>query len=164
MNGMNQHHSKEEPTMRHFLAHATRQTGRRSFLLGTVAAGLTASLGRPGISTAGSGALPPQKHVPAPLPLPKPIPGGLDLPPLIHTFIPGPETITLPFTLITLQGLHVEPSNITDFRGVTALAYHVGTVTGSDGRTYNLETDVRVFAGEYVAEDGSRHEGTFGEM
>jgi hypothetical protein len=63
-----------------------------------------------------------------------------------------------------LQGLNVEPSTITDFRGVTALAYHVGTATGSDGLTYNLETDVRVFAGEYVAEDGSRHEGTFGEL
>jgi hypothetical protein len=58
----------------------------------------------------------------------------------------------------------VEPSTITDFTGVTALAYHVGTVTGSDGRTYNLETDVRVFKGQYVGEDGSQHEGTFGEM
>jgi hypothetical protein len=149
--------------MSHFLDHATHQTGRRSFLLGsagTVAAGLTGSLGRPGISEAHIGASPGK----APLPPPKPIPGGFDIPPLIHEFIPGPETITLPFTLITLQGLNVEPSTIADFRGVTALAYHVGTVTGSDGVTYNLETDVRVFEGEYVAEDGSRHEGTFGEM
>jgi hypothetical protein len=58
----------------------------------------------------------------------------------------------------------VEPSTITDFKGVTALAYHVGTVTGSDGVTYNLQTDVRVFEGEYIAEDGSRREGTFGEF
>jgi hypothetical protein len=149
--------------MRHIFEHATWYAGRRSFLLGTagaLAAGLTAPLGRPGVSAADLGDL----HVPVPLPAPKPIPGGFDIPPLIHEFIPGPETITLPFTLITLQGLQVEPSTITDFTGVTALAYHVGTVTGSDGLTYDLETDVRVFQGQYVGEDGAPHEGTFGEM
>jgi hypothetical protein len=121
---------------------------------GTLAVGLSASLTRPKISEART----------APLPAPKPILGGFDIPPLIHEFIPGPEEITLPFTLIPLQGLNVEPSTITDFKGFTALAYHVGTATGSDGKTYNLETDVRVFEGEYVAEDGTRHEGTFAEM
>jgi hypothetical protein len=139
--------------MRHFLQHATLQAGRRSFLLGTakaLAAGLTASVVRPDISEADLSALHPPKHVLAPLSAPKPIPGSFDIPPLIHEFIPVPETITLPFTLIPLQGLHVEPSIITDFTGVTALAYHVGTVTGSDGLTYNLETDVRVFQGQYV--------------
>ena len=153
--------------MRHFLKHATMQPGRRSFLLGTagtLAAGLAASLGRPGISEARFGFRHPPKHSLAPLPAPKPILGGFNAPPLIHEFIPGPEDITLPFTLITLQGLNVEPSTITDFKGVTALAYHVGTVTGSDGIMYNLETDVRVFEGEYVAEDGTRREGTFAEM
>jgi hypothetical protein len=153
--------------MRHFLQHATLQAGRRSFLLGTAkasAAGLTASVIRPGISQDDLGTLPLPEHVLAPLPAPKPIPGGFDIPPLIHEFIPGPETITLPFTLITLQGLNVEPSTITDFTGVTALAYHVGTATGSDGLTYDLETDVRVFQGQYVGEDGSQREGTFGEM
>ena len=143
--------------MRHFREHTTFQVGRRSFLLGTagtLAVGLSASLSRPKMSEA---------HA-APLPAPKPILGGFDVPPLIHEFIPGPEEITLPFTLITLQGLNVEPSTITDFKGVTALAYHVGTATGSDGITYNLETDVRVFEGEYIAEDGTRHEGTFAEM
>ena len=143
--------------MRHFHAHTTFQVGRRSFLLGTagaLAVGLPSPLARPKISEAHG----------APLPAPKPILGGFDVPPLIHEFLPGPEKITLPFTLITLQGLNVEPSTITDFKGFTALAYHVGTATGSDGLTYNLETDVRVLEGEYVAEDGSRHEGTFGEM
>jgi hypothetical protein len=61
--------------------------------------------------------------------------------------VPGPETITLPFTGFTLQGLNVEPSTITDFQGVTAQAYHVGTATGSDGLTYNLETDVEDLRG-----------------
>jgi hypothetical protein len=50
---------------------------------------------------------------------------------------------------------------ITDYRGVTALAYHVGTATGSDGRRYDLETDIRVMDGSYLAEDGSRKRGLF---
>jgi hypothetical protein len=143
--------------MRHFHEHATIQVGRRSFLLGAtgaLAAGLSTSLARPRISEARS----------APLPVPKPISGGIDVPPLIHIFVPGPETIKLPFTRFTLQGLDVEPSTITDFQGVTAQAYHVGTATGSDGITYNLETDVRIYEGEYVAEDGSRCQGTFAHL
>ena len=143
--------------MRHFGEHASFQAGRRSFLLGTagtLAVGLAAPLTRPNISAA---------HAP-PLPAPTPIPGGIDIPPLIHEFLPGPEEITLPFTLLTLQGLNVEPSTITDFKGFTALAYHVGTATGSDGTKYNLETGIRVIEGEYIAEDGTRGEGTFAEM
>jgi hypothetical protein len=153
--------------MRHFFAHATRHAGRRSFLLGTagaLTAGLTAPLGWLGSRTADAGALPLPAHAPLPLPAPNPIPGGFDIPPLIHEFIPGPETITLPCTRITLQGLHVEPRTLTDFAGVTALAYRVGTVTGSAGLTYGLETDVRVFEGQHVGEDGSQRQGTFGEM
>jgi hypothetical protein len=96
-------------------------------------------------------------------PAPKPIPGGIQIPdgPLIHTFLPGPEDVTLPFTGLTLQGLEVEPSVITDYRGFTALAYHVGTATGSDGRQYDLETDIRAMEGTYVAEDGSRRRALF---
>ena len=96
-------------------------------------------------------------------PAPKPIPGGIQIPdgPLIHTFLPGPEDVTLPFTGLTLEGLEVEPSVITDYRGFTALAYHVGTATGSDGRRYDLETDVRAMEGTYVAEDGSRRRALF---
>jgi hypothetical protein len=40
--------------------------------------------------------------------------------------------------------------------GLHRPAFHVGTATGSDGRQYNLETDMRAMAGTYVAEDGSR--------
>jgi hypothetical protein len=164
---LNQYHQKERPPMRHFLQHTALQPGRRSFLLGTagtLAGGLAASLSRPGISEAHFDFRHPSQHNAEPLPAPKPILGGFNAPPLIHEFLPGPEDITLPFTLITLQGLHVEPSTITDFKGVTALAYHVGTATGNDGLTYNLETDIRVIDGEYVAEDGSQHKGTFAEM
>lgn len=102
-------------------------------------------------------------------PAPKPIPGGLDLsgfglvPPydFIHTFGPGQEGLVLPFTGVVLQGLNVEPGTITDFDGATAVAYHVGKAKGSDGRTYNLETDFRVMDGRYVGVDGTTRHGTF---
>ena len=101
--------------------------------------------------------------LPRVLPAPKPIPGGIALPDgsVIHVFAPGPEGLTLPFTGVQLMGLDVEPSVITDYKGVTALAFHVGTATGSDGRRYNLETDMRAMEGTYIAEDGSRKRGLF---
>jgi hypothetical protein len=99
-----------------------------------------------------------------PLPAPKPIPGGLRLPDgsQIHVFGPGPTSVTLPFTGGVLQGLDVEGSVLTDFQGVSAVAFQVGTATGHDGTRYNLETDIRAFEGEYVAGDGRRRRGTFG--
>jgi len=150
--------------MRHFCRHSIMQTGRRSFLVGTagtIAAGIATSLGRLGASV-DFRTFP--DHGPSPLPAPKPIQGGVNLPPLIHEFLSGPETITLPFSHITLQGVNVEPSTITDFKGVTVLAYHAGTATGNDGTKYNLETDIRVMEGEYVAENGKQREGIFAEM
>jgi hypothetical protein len=79
---------------------------------------------------------------------------------VIHVFGPGDPAVTLPFTGITLQGLDVEPSTIADFNGSTAVAFHVGTARASDGKTYNLETDIRAFEGEYVV-DGVSHRGSF---
>jgi hypothetical protein len=79
---------------------------------------------------------------------------------VIHVFGPGDPAVTLPFTGITLQGVDIEPSTITDFNGSTAVAYHVGSARGSDGKTYNLETDIRAFDGEYVV-DGETHRGSF---
>jgi hypothetical protein len=107
-----------------------------------------------------------------PLPEPKPIPGGADLsglglvPPydFIHQFLPGPKGKVLPFTGVVLEGLNVEPSTITDFKGATAVAYHVGKAKGSDGKTYNLETDFRFMEGEYVSVEGTRRQGTFAEI
>ena len=98
------------------------------------------------------------------LPAPKPIPGGNQIPggPLLHVFLPGPEDVTLPFTGAQLQGLDVEPAVITDYRGFTALAYLAGSATGSDGKQYNLEADMRAMEGTYVASDGSRQRGLFG--
>ena len=102
--------------------------------------------------------------LPQVLPAPKPIPGGLQIPglPLLHVFAPGPEDVTLPFTGVQLMGLDVEPSVITDYKGVTAVAFHVGTATGSDGKQYNLETDMRAMEGTYIATDGTRQRGLFG--
>jgi hypothetical protein len=148
--------------MRHFFEHAKMHNDRRSFLLRTAGglAGLAVTFGRPGMSQANV-----PKHIKAPLPAPKPIPGGPVIESVsIHEFLAGPADITLPFTGLQLEGLNVEPSTITDFMGFTALAYHAGTVTGSDGITYNLETDIRVMEGEYVGEDGKHHDGTFAEM
>ena len=101
--------------------------------------------------------------LPRVLPAPKPIPGGNQIPggPLIHVFAPGPPDVTLPFSGGTLQGLDVEPSVITDYKGVTAVAFHAGTATGSDGKRYNLETDMRAMEGTYIAENGTRQRGLF---
>jgi hypothetical protein len=97
------------------------------------------------------------------LPAPKPIPGGLQIPggPRLHVFPPGPPEITLPYSGVQLQGLDVEPSVMTDYSGFTALAFHVGTAAGSDGKRYLLETDMRAFRGGYVGKDGSRRSGSF---
>jgi hypothetical protein len=148
--------------MRHLFEHARMHTDRRSFLLGTAGplAGLAVTFARPGMSQA---TVP--KHIKAPLPAPTPIPGGPVIESVsIHEFLAGPADITLPISGLQLEGLNVEPSTITDFMGFTALAYLAGTVTGSDGITYNLESDIRVMEGEYVGEDGEHHNGTFAEM
>jgi hypothetical protein len=94
---------------------------------------------------------------------PKPIPGGIQIPggPQIHVWQPGDPSVTLPFSGATLTGFDVEPTTITDRRGFSAVAYHAGSAVGSDGATYNLETDIRAFAGSYVASDGVRRFGKF---
>lgn len=136
---------------------------RRRFVVGAagvvVGAGLS-TLTRPSTSAASSRAM--KGGVVTP---PNPIPGGaFDVGPplgLLHVFVPGDPSITLPFTGATLGGLDVEPSTITDFKGSSAVAFHVGTARGSDDKTYNLETDIRAFEGTYVV-DGVRHRGSFG--
>ena len=79
---------------------------------------------------------------------PVPIPGGLA--PGVHIFAPGPP-----------PAMDVELNGITNFRGFSALGYLAGTATDSNGKTYNVSTDMRVFQGEYVSADGSHHRGTF---
>ena len=74
----------------------------------------------------------------------------------------GPKSITLPLSHGPLQGLDVDPSVITDYKGFTALAYPVGTAHGSDGNLYDHEGDIRLFSGSYVpvGSTSPRH-GTF---
>jgi hypothetical protein len=94
---------------------------------------------------------------------PNPIAGGVTPPnhTQIHLWPAGDPAVTLPFSHGTLKGFDVDPSTITDFRGLSALAYHVGTATGSDGATYNLESHMTVLRGRYVASDGTLRFGTF---
>ena len=103
------------------------------------------------------------RHGRLPVP-PEPIPGGIPISEtdVIHVWAPGPTTVTLPFSGGQLQGLDVEPTTIRDFKGFSAVAFHVGAATASDGTRYNLETDLRAFQGTYIDRTGKRRFGTFG--
>jgi len=94
---------------------------------------------------------------------PKPIPGGIQIPdgPQFHVWAPGDPSVTLPFSQAQLMGFDVDPATITDFRGFSAVAFHAGTAVGSDGATYNLETDLRAYEGTYIAADGRRRVASF---
>jgi hypothetical protein len=83
---------------------------------------------------------------------PVPIPGGFA--PGAHIFAPGP-------TSLGFQGLDVEPNGITNFSGFSALAYLSGTATDSNGNTYNVGSDMRLYRGEYISSDGTHHRGIF---
>jgi hypothetical protein len=100
-----------------------RRISRRHLFKYGAYAGAAATVGPtlPGLTTAAHA----HGHgLPRVLPAPTPIPGGIQIPggPLIHVFVPGPDDVTLPFSGLQLQGLDVEPSVITDYRGFTALA------------------------------------------
>jgi hypothetical protein len=139
--------------------------GRRHLLVGAGTAAVVGAVGAVGLAGPESTSeLPSAKPTLSPLPVPSPIPGGIDVPPVgfIHGFVPGPEGSSTPFAEIPGMGLDVEPSTFTNFQGFTAFAVLSGQATGSDGKTYNVEFDVRVMEGEYIAEDGSHHRGTFG--
>jgi len=147
--------------------HRREATDRRNFLLRTAgalgAAGLVGLFpqrqGAEAAAAGGSGTVD-QAHPASAtalrraLPAPLPIPGGEDVGPpvgVIHVFTPGPQGL----------GLDVEPSLITNFKGFTAFTLLAGQAEGSDGKTYDVHSDLRVMAGEYVAGDGSHHQGTF---
>jgi hypothetical protein len=133
---------------------------RRAVVKGAAgaAAGLTAAAAGPHHALAHG-----DKHRDVATVPPEPIPGGIELAPgqVIHVWAPGPPEITLPFTGIVLQGLDVEPTTIGDFKGWSAVAYHVGTATGSDGERFDLETDMRAYEGVYVDGAGRRRFGKF---
>lgn len=85
---------------------------------------------------------------------PRPIPGGLDenfqfVPsdPFIHTFAPG---------------IGLEMSTITDFKGIVGGSEIRGTARGSDGTSYDFDTDMRFMTGTYVDVDSKVRTGSFG--
>jgi hypothetical protein len=129
---------------------------RRKFVLGAGALASAGLVSGPSVADArGRG----HRRMPPP---PDPIPGGLEFVPgeISHVFGPGDPTVMLPYTGGTLQGFDVEPGTITNFRGSSAVAFHVGTARGHDGTMYNLETDMRALEGEYVV-DGETYRGSF---
>ena len=138
--------------------HCAPTISRRRFVQIAATAAAGATLAGPARTAAWGSETDRQAVVP-----PKPIPGGVTLPTgtQIHVWPAGDPAVRLPFTHGTLRGFDVDPSTITDFRGFSALAYHAGTATGSDGATYNLETHMTVHQGNYVATDGTRRFGTF---
>jgi len=134
---------------------------RRGFVQTAVAAAATGSLIGPARGVAWGGDRDDKQRRVVP---PTPIPGGIQIPdgPQIHVWAPGDPAVTLPFSGATLMGFDVDPSTFTDRRGFSAVAFHAGSATGSDGATYNLETDLRAYRGPYIAADGSRQFATFG--
>lgn len=92
--------------------------------------------------------------------MPKPIPGGITVPILnvfIHHYPPRSHG--------KLEAL-AEPSQITDFDGIVTNCRIFGEGTGTDkaGTTtrYPFMADMGFMAGNYIGEDGQRHNGTFG--
>jgi hypothetical protein len=140
--------------------------GRRRLLVGTGAAAAAAvvvgSVGTVGLVRPAS-ATELRRAKPAPSPIPGGVVVGLD-PPLdfIHIYQPGPVGSFTPFLGLPGEGLDVEPSTITNFKGFTVDAILSGQAEGSDGKIYNVEVDLRVMEGEYIAADGSHQQGAFG--
>jgi hypothetical protein len=137
---------------------STSALSRRRFVqaAAVAAAGVSGPLAWPGSAAASNNT---GRQDPAAVVPPQPIPGGFA--PGIHVWVPGDPSVTLPFSKATLMGFDVDPTTILDFRGFSAVGFHVGTATGSDGKTYNLETDIRAYEGAYVASDGVSRFGKF---
>ena len=87
---------------------------------------------------------------------PNPIPGGLD-----DTFTPVPSD---PFIHVLSPGLgpQLEMATITDFKGVIGASEIRGTARGSDGSTWDFDTDMRFMQGTYVDRNGQVRKGSFG--
>ena len=130
-----------------YLTHAERWHGpmsRRAFIrtaAGATGVALTSSLWMPKLAWAAKGSTEPS-----------PIPGGTELPfGFFHFFFPGHKA---------------EPSTITDFTGFVGVSDTEGTGIGTDPDTGEpiplvFAADMRFMKGEYVAVDGSHHQGTF---
>jgi hypothetical protein len=79
---------------------------------------------------------------------PVPIAGGDVIPPLtvnIAQFTPG-----VPGPGVFFDGVNAEPNGITNFDGVIAMGYTLGTATDNAGKQYQVITDIRVYKGDYI--------------
>lgn len=82
-----------------------------------------------------------------PPPIAVPIPGGDVLPnpdgstALWNNFFPGLGTI--------YDGQNAEPNQITNFKGLVAMGYTLGTATDNNRNKYAVITDIRVYQGDY---------------
>jgi hypothetical protein len=87
---------------------------------------------------------------------PNPIPGGLD-----ELFAPVPSD---PFIHVLAPGLgpQLEMATITDFNGVIGASEIRGAAHGSDGSTWDFDTDMRFMQGTYVDSNGQVRKGSFG--
>ncbi len=93
-------------------------------------------------------------------PGPRPIPGGFATVDgrRWHAYPPGPSNPLDPSSVMN------EPSAITDFDGVMAIAQVQGTGTeerGGQSVPLPFDADMRIMAGPYVGFDGQHHDGTF---
>lgn len=88
--------------------------------------------------------------------VPNPIPGGLD-----DSFTPVPGN---PFIHVLAPGLgpQLEMATITDFHGIVGASEIRGTARGSDGSTWDFDTDMRFMQGTYVDRNGHVRDGSFG--
>jgi hypothetical protein len=85
---------------------------------------------------------------------PSPIPGGFD-----ENF----NFVTQdPFIHVLPPQLGFEMSTITDFNGVVGGSEIQGTAHGSNGTSYDFDTDMRFMQGTYVGVDGRVRKGSFG--
>ena len=85
---------------------------------------------------------------------PRPIPGGFD-----KSLKPVPKD---PVVHVLIPGIGFEMATITDFDGVVAGSETRGRAHGSDGTTYDFDTDLRFMHGTYRALDGRVRKGAFG--
>jgi len=84
----------------------------------------------------------------------------------------APKPTTAAFTVmgvtfhLTSFGRGMDPSSITDFKGLVGVAdvQGKGTARNPDGSVETLlfDTDMRFMQGVYVGQDGAVHRGTFG--
>jgi len=84
--------------------------------------------------------------------------------------MPKPTTNAVPINGLTFHftsfGRGMDPSSITDFKGLVGVAdvRGKGRARNPDGSVETLlfDTDMRFMKGAYVGKDGAAHRGTFG--